>query len=349
MIDTKICNWLMDSADAPIRYRVARELLKDEKIVKSIENELFNNPEVIKGLNGLNQDNFDNAVHKCLQLGLHIGIKPLADALESYVNKFKNYKNKPIRSSFFMIVLAGFLGALEIKDEAAVKHMLEILDELHEFTKKGIYDIYVNAEERSKLTGIPTHWKDKKFINPELRNKYGYCFPLIHDIPGLHALYGVHSLETDNKINAVIEYISTDEFHNTIEDGYGILVDGNRKYHSMGWSPKYPGWFEDTDYIENYNQRSNLNSDRETGILFFAQYISKYPPARKTKWFNDLLNYLEKYKTENGTYIFPKELLPEKTGQAVGGHHMSFGENRRNKIWIEIESTFYMQLLQQNV
>ena len=103
----------------------------------------------------------------------------------------------------------------------------------------------------------------------------------------------------------------------------------------MGWDPKYPGWFD----IEK------LNSDQGAGLLFFAQYISKYPPARKTKWFNNLLCCLEKYKTKNGTYIFPKEFLIEKTGYAVGGKHMSFGENRRKKNWAEIESTFYMQLL----
>ena len=43
MINTKICDWLMDNADAPIRYRVARELLKDEKTAKKIEPELFEN------------------------------------------------------------------------------------------------------------------------------------------------------------------------------------------------------------------------------------------------------------------------------------------------------------------
>lgn len=31
MIDTKICEWLMENADAPIRYRVAREFLKTIK------------------------------------------------------------------------------------------------------------------------------------------------------------------------------------------------------------------------------------------------------------------------------------------------------------------------------
>lgn len=41
MINTKICDWLMDNADAPIRYRVAREFLKYEKTAKNIKAELL--------------------------------------------------------------------------------------------------------------------------------------------------------------------------------------------------------------------------------------------------------------------------------------------------------------------
>jgi len=82
---------------------------------------------------------------------------------------------------------------------------------------------------------------------------------------------------------------------------------------------------------------------------FFAQYISKYPAAIKTKWYGDLLHYIEKYRTETGTYLFPAKWLKELTGYAVQGHHMSFGENRRKKNWREIESTFYVQLLQQSL
>ena len=118
----------------------------------------------------------------------------------------------------------------------------------------------------------------------------------------------------------------------------------------MGWSPHYPGWFDVTDYIAN-----SVVSVGHTGkpyvprLLFFAEVVSHYPVAVKTKWFGKLLNHLENYKTEARTYIFPKEWLPEKTGYAVCGFHMSYGENRRKKNWCEIESTFYMQLLQQGV
>jgi len=92
-----------------------------------------------------------------------------------------------------------------------------------------------------------------------------------------------------------------------------------------------------------------LNGQYAPKLLFFAQFISKYPTARKTKWFVDLLSYIDKFKTDEDTYIFPSGWLKETQGYAVMGSHLSFGENRRNKKWREIESTFYVQLLRQYI
>ncbi|NLA85694.1 MAG: hypothetical protein GX847_00100, partial [Clostridiales bacterium] len=218
--------------------------------------------------------------------------------------------------------------------------MLGSLDALYRFVERSEYDIYTSDEERSKLKAVPTIWKGKKFIKRRLVEEHGFCYPFIYDIVGLFKLYGLGSTEIDRKIDAIIDYISTDAFHHAIADGYGILISVDRKYHSQGWDPKYPGWFDVADYMEN-------NSARR--LLFFAQYISKYPPARKTKWFGDLLGYLVKYKTENGTYLFPAEWLKEQQGYAVLGNHLSFGENRKKQNWREIESTFYVQLLTQSL
>jgi hypothetical protein len=208
------------------------------------------------------------------------------------------------------------------------------------YISSRLHSINLSPEERAKLTGIPKNWRDAKhFIKPDLVRDYGFCYPLIYDIVGLHRLYDLKDNEIDMKINAVLNYISCDDYHTKIDGGYGILVagkyeSGNPKYHGMGWSAHYPGWFG----IEGY-----------AGMLYFADFIVRYPLVLKLKWFSNLLDYFEKYKTENETYIFPKEWLPEKPGYAVGGFHMSFGENRRKKTWLEIESTFYMQLLQQNI
>jgi len=353
MIDEKICGWLIDNADAPIRYRVAKELLKDDKIAKNIESELFENKEVQKWIvnlknekpltrNHLEHGSFDvcleNALPKLIQLGLHGGLQSLIDAADFYLSRHTSISFKWLSVNIFS--LAG------ISNDKVTTTMLDKLDRIHRFVQKKIYDFYISDEERDKLTGVPKNWKNSKFIKPELSRASDFSYPYIYDILGMSRLYDLKDSVVNQKINDIINYISTDEFHEKIEDGYGILIAGVKKYHSQGWDPKYPGWFDPASYIERGGDRIGFGIPK---LLFFAQNIVKYPVALKTKWFRDLLDYFDKYKTDSGTYLFPKKWIDESQGYAVQGHHLSFGENRRKKNWLEIESTFYMQLLKKNI
>jgi hypothetical protein len=379
MIDVKVCEWLLENADAPIRYRVLREFMKDEQAAKKMENELFDYATVKQWLKKLKPESppqqrsitemthhshdyaLENAMQKIVQLGLHAEMPPVIDAVQYFLSIIKNtpihkpyrkdihghYRGLDLVSPVNMLVLGGF------KDDNVLEIMLGSLDELYAFVSKGNCDIYLTPEERVKLKGVPKSWADiKHFTKPELFDEHGLCWPQVYDIFGLTGLYGVHSLETDRKIDAVIDYISNDNFHKTTRDGYGIVITtGKTKYKGCGWDPKYPGWFDVADYIKNATNSSAYdlkNPGFVPKLLFFAMYIVKYPAARKTKWFSDLLNCLKEYKTEKYRYEFPNEWLVEKQGCAVLGNHMSFGENRR-KNWCEIESTFYMQLLTLNL
>ena len=365
MIDEKICGWLMDNADTPIRYRVARELLRDAGQAKRIEGALLEHPVAARWLRDLKPEippmntncvehgSFDfcleNAMLKAVRLGLHGGMPRVSDAVRYYVDDMKNAK-APYRDARgqpsqtgrpqFAILTANILSLAGIADEHTRRYMMGSLDEMYNFVKQKIYEIYLDNVEKSRLTSVPKVWKNSRpFIKPELVGEYGFGYPLIYDIVGMHMLYSRDDPAANAKIDDIIAYISTDEFHEKTADGYGILVDGGGAYHSMGWDPKYPGWFDAGQYINEGNMAR---------LLFFAEHIAKYPPARRTGWFTDLLGCLEKYRTDAGTYVFPGGWLKESVGYAVMGFHMSFGENRRGKNWREIESTFYMQLLLQN-
>ena len=358
MIDLKTCEWLSEHADAPVRYRVARELLGDEKAARLAEPLLLENLFVKRWFDNIKPSlpthgSFDycleNMLPVALNLGLNGGIPEVRDALECYSAEFADASlGEPRRKDFIYfnsVLNANLLSAAGIGGEAVLKWLSGSLDEIYNFTSRGLYDIYISESERKKLTGVPPNWTDNPFIKPELLAEHGFGYPLIYDIIGLHSLYKLNDAKTNAKVNSVIEYISTDDFHEKISEGYGILImgkygSGNMKYNGMGWDPKYPGWFDAAEYMEN---------TKPSKLLFFAGYISKYPVAIKTKWFENLICCLERYRTDIGTYIFPKEWFPEKTGYAVGGFHMSLGESRRKKNWIEIESTFYVQLLKQNI
>ena len=360
MIDAKICEWLMDNADAPIRYRVSRELLMDKQATKDIGKELTDNPLILFWLKNLKPEsppqhhymehgsfNFclENAILKAIQLGLHAQLPQVTDAIAYYIDKIESIpSSKPVRNCDFRtgfnhIITSNLLTLAGVDNEALSIFMRSSLDEMYRFVQINDYDIYCTEEERAELKGVPKVWRERKFIKRSLLYEHGFCYPLIYDIVGLHMLYGLNDQEITAKVNAVVDYISTDIFHNIIAEGYGIISLDNKKYYAMGWDPKYPGWYDVAGY---------LKTQYAPNLLFFALFITKYPIARKTKWYNDLLFCLEKYRTDNGTYLFPPGWLRESQGYAVMGHHLSFGENRKKKNWREIESTFYIQLLQNN-
>lgn len=357
MIDTRLCEWLIDNAEAPIRYRVTRELLKDKQAAKKIEADMFENPTVSIWLKNLKPETppqhrwmvhgsrdycFENAMLKVVQLGLHAELPQVADTISYYIDIFK--KNpvaksyRTVNNQMDLLLIANLLTLADFKDELIYKFMLGSLSEIYDFVRQGDYDIYLSDKEKSELKGIPTIWREKKFIKKNLFDN-GPVYPLIYDIIGLHKLYELKRLDVDEKINCIIGYITTNEFHDVVSDGYGIVICDKKKYYSMGWDPKYPGWFDISHYIESINAQK---------LLFFAEYISHYSIATRTRWFRELHDYLNKYKTENGTYVFPVKWFKEQQGYAIQGNHLSFGENRRKKNWIEIESTFYMQLINKN-
>lgn len=360
MLDVKICEWLLDNADTPIRYRVLRELLKDKETAKGIEKKLLETPVVMQWLKNLQPEvppqhhwiehgSFDfcleNAILKAIQLGLHAEIPQVTGAVTYYVEKIESntiehpVRDSSSRSGFDCILTSNLLSLAGIHNPAIRQYMLSSLDELYYFVSEANYDIYATEEEKMTIRGIPKIWRERKVIKHSLLSEHGYCFPLLYDIIGLHTLYVLNEQDVTGKINAIIDYISTDIFHDTIQDGYGIMSPDNIKYYAMGWDPKYPGWNDVQEY---------LKGQCVPKLLFYAQFIARYPTAQGSKWFKALLHCLGQYQTDRGTYLFPSQWLKESQGYAVLGSHLSFGENRRKKNWREIESTFFMQLLQNN-
>jgi len=327
-----------------------REFIKDEQAAKGIEQELLENAVVKLWLKNLKPETppqhwsmehgsfdfcFENALLKSVQLGLHCGLPQVIDAVKYYAEKSEAVSHRGVYRRNKLGIVENLLMLADYENEALKTYISGSLNEMYDFVSKNNYNIYIGDEERDNLKAVPAVWKDRKFIKRSLVDEYGFCYPLIYDIVGLHKLYRMNP-DMDEKINAIIEYISTDEFHSMISDSYGILISSDKKYHSMGWDPKYPGWFDVAGYMENVSASK---------LLFFAQYITKYPVSRKTKWYGCLLEYLDKYKTERGTYEFPAAWLKEKPGYAVQGNHLSYGENRKKKNWREIESTFFILTL----
>jgi hypothetical protein len=68
------------------------------------------------------------------------------------------------------------------------------------------------------------------------------------------------------------------------------------------------------------------------------QFTSEYWSAKA----NIDMDMLERYRTGNGTYLFPANLLQEHANShfLYSGAHMGLAENRRGKQGLALESTF---------
>ncbi len=169
----------MDNADAPIRCRVARELLHEAKATEKFESELLENHEVQFWLGNLKpktppqhwsmeHGSFDfcleNAISKIVQLGLHGGMPQVKDALGYYEGKMKSIESSGLYGGmmknngisrrkgkpFFAILTANFLSLAETGDEPTLSYTLDSLDEIYRFAKERVYEIYLNEEQRKK-------------------------------------------------------------------------------------------------------------------------------------------------------------------------------------------------------
>lgn len=335
--------WLMDHGGPVIRYRTARELLESG----GLQEELLSNPFVQTWLNNLDPKNvtlrtchgsfdtcFENAMGMLLQLGLRAGMADLDERTRPVRDWFTGMmKADPGQWNVFaMALFASFLSFAGYEDDAIETFLRMRLDTLYGFTSLGDYGLY---DDPGMYRSIPTAFKSRPVIKPELYSGGNYKYPLIYDMYGLAAMQDTGNPAVSEKTGAVIRYIMTAEYHQKVIDGYGIVVSPNGKYYSMGWDVKLPGFL---GFTEEEEKKGPL-------LLHRLDLMAHFPGAVKHEWFSSALNHLENFKTERGTYLFPRHYLREGTGYWVSGMHMSLGENRRAKLALEAESTFRMMLL----
>ena len=60
--------------------------------------------------------------------------------------------------------------------------------------------------------------------------------------------------------------------------------------------------------------------------------------------------YMDNYISGDGVYNFPKHMIVEKKDcYVISGGHMNVGENKKNKKYAEIISTYWMNRIKQNL
>ena len=340
--------WLIDFGGPVIRLRTARELLPSGTMDMAVlEQGLIHDPPVKTWLDHLDPEKvsvrtyhgsadtcFENSISMLIQLGLRAGMPvldektlPLRLWLEDAMNE-----DKAKWDVFAMTVFASLLAYAGYRDDAILAFLHLRLHTLAAFARQRDYDLYADP---AAFKAIPTAFKGRPILRPELYPGGDYQYPLIYDLYGLAALAETAGEEAKHDLEAVVSYILTPEYHQKIADGYGILVAPGGKYHSMGWDCKLPC----------YNGIGEDAKEKGPLLIQRALLLSKLPDAAGHPWLESVLSHLNGFMTERDTWLFPRHYLKESAGYFVSGMHMSLGENRRNKNALELESTFYMLTL----
>ncbi len=351
MNDYDLAQWLLQNAGPCIRFRTLVDILQEQDVglVSNALNTMLKNTEVkewigrltpvfdINSLHSGRENAFENVMGKLVQLGLRAGLQPFDNTtLPFRVWLTENVGQIPVapHTIFLRTIVASFLAYAGYGTTSpVVAQMKQRLNTLYEFAKSPDFStIFV---DKAKFTGIPKSSDIHDLVNPELYPHQKFRLPWVHDIRGLaNADFVFENEVNQSKMDAIIEMILTPEYQ-SLPWSYG-LAKYETGYYVLGWAVHLPG----------YSSRPEERSFAE--LLLTLDFMVRFPAARKSPWFKEMMEYVETFRTSSETYEFPKTWLPEKPeGYWVGGVRMAFDERKKNPKAIECESTFRMLRIKQ--
>ena len=356
-MDKKLENWLQEHGGSAIQLRLcsingskneslnAISTLLDIEEVHSLLN-LFDQFRTsgrdIKALEHLIHSYRDTCIDNffpiIMDLGFKAGVDIFDQKITSVADTFKyvfSLKNESTHCYNYTLMLHRYFFISGYIFPEVIESLENRLNAIHKSAKEKIFEIY---QDSSKLPKKPKVWTEVGVLKDEL-NPFKITaqkpLPNIYDIWAL--AYYVNMCKDKaiiNKINDIVAYILEPAFQN-IREGYGLLwVKERRIYHACGWSPTLPLYDDKSNYIRS---GTFLNLD-------CIDFMSYFKTVHKSKWFQNCLRHLEQYKTEKGTYIFPKEYLHKKyiDKAFLNDKYINLKRNERELLKRELVSTMKM-------
>ncbi len=346
--------WLLENADAPIRYNLNHNAGDKDKVLQNSEVQEWltriaerSQADNIGKVHGSHDYRMENILGKCWILGLTKDFPDFADKIKFIVD----FLNQHIKASFtpedlsfnkiyhyrdYEKVLSCFLPLLGYGGDPAVLHITrERIDILYSFTLGKRYDIYVDG---SKLKGVKKEWQPY-IIDPALYFNGHIALPDIHDFILFAGMLPFLNSEEIKKVEVITEWLFNEDYKKIIRR-YGYFYISGGSYNTKAVIFK----LHLLDFKDMTFDKGDLAS-----LLFNMRILSHFKSARESEWFSQALMYLGQYKTENDRYIFPSHMITEKPDSfVIFGGHMNVGENKRLKLYREIISTYWMEKINGN-
>ncbi|QVK19787.1 hypothetical protein KHQ82_05490 [Mycoplasmatota bacterium] len=137
-------------------------------------------------------------------------------------------------------------------------------------------------------------------------------------------------MKVNERIEKIIKYLLGENFQRIPEKAY-IYVKDVKRYYAVG----------NVYHACMIKKRKLLN-------IFL---LSHFKVSKDNKWFIDQVRDLLSQRQEDGFFEFDSELLKEKKNcyHLYSGGHMGLNENRKNKNWKKIESTYWILKILSNL
>ena len=311
--DKAALHWLNANAGPIIRWRLVTDFAIPipRKEATRLQGSVLASDEVRYWLGNLNggvtHGSKDTNAENAMAKLVEYGLRA---GVPEFDEKMMPYTKRPDRVGYAFLIAAGYSGEPEVANRFS-----ERLDQLHETATRGESDLYLPASETQEA---PKPWRGRRIYRPEFT---------VDSVPSCYDLYAMahwpsRSRAERQRIEDIVAYISHPDFQ---DNAGGYFWNRERNVcHAAGRI-----WI------------ACLTPER---LILFLELAARFAPARKSPWFKEALEDLERHRTEKGTYRFPPEYLKEKRNSyyILKGAHMGLGESRRKRDWIEIESTFRM-------
>lgn len=309
--------WLFDHGGASIKLRMMKEGLinKDTFDVNELADELLQIEKVQTVLSYFDQFKHFRTmpdkelwalVHNCnencfemfmsflIRIGFRKGISILDEKVEIMRDVYKYLME--IYDFHGLNIIGLLLNAGYIFNDME-EYIAQKVDKCHKITEINAFDFYETDINNIRQ---PKRWKDFLIVKDKY-NPHGneYPLPTNYDIDLFLAFYQVTENEAlKRKIDDIMRFIMHPEYQKTKGDN-GWHWSG-KTYHasSAGW--ELPMFFENEyDLAENQNWSfiNKLQTNSLSQVIASSEYLNK------------CICYLEQYRTERGTYMFPEKLM----------------------------------------
>ena len=338
--------WLADNADVPICYALTHDTSLTDSLMENAEVKYWldtlsyrvatNN---LGDIHGSHDYRYENIIGKCFILGLNSDIPQFDVMMRFFINFLDTHITKKYDSPLtfgkiyqfrdYETIMSCYLPFLGYHNEPSVKYVAEKrINIVYEFTKQKRYDVY---NPTAKYPGARKEWL-ASILDPSLYADGNIVLPSIHDFILFAGMYQHLPQEMRDKIEVITAWIFDENYSQ---------VNGSLCYYAAD-DPRYKS--------KAINAKVMLPSVTEPQLLYMCFILSHFDTARKSAWFTQSITYLNGYQTADGRYKFPKALLTEKKDSYVtSGGHMNVGESKRNRLYNEILSTYWMTKIKNNI